>query len=211
MNDDYVKRTLNAYNAHPEKYEAATASMTPEEEIKKFMQLVPDRNMPVLDAGCAFGRDTALFAQHGFEVIGIDMSDALLDRARELYPELMFRNMDVRQLDLGDNSIAGIWCHATLLHLKDEDTLRALKEFQRVLSPGGVLFLSFKEGEGDEEFVEKFSSEAARYFNYQKKDHVARMVDQAGLTVKEIYIINELQKWGPGNRDLNWVYCFAQK
>lgn len=211
MHEDYVKRTLRAYDVHPEKYESATANMTPQEEFQKFIEQLPEGDLPVLDAGCAFGRDTALFLEHGRQGIGIDMSEGLLKRARNLHPDLTFKKMDVRQLDFEADSLAGIWCHATLLHLKDDDVATALKEFHRTLQPGGVLFVSFKEGEGDEEFVEKFSSDAARYFNYQQDARVAEMLKQAGFKITELYTINELQKWGPGHRDLNWVYCYALK
>lgn len=211
MTGDYNARTLRAYEANPQKYEEATAHMVPVEEINFFVQQLPDATKDVLDAGCAFGRDTANFAERGLHVLGIDMSDALLERARQLRPELTFKKMDVRKLRLNDRSIAGIWCHATLLHLKNEDIVAALNEFYRVLVPQGILFMSFKEGVGDEEFVEQFSSDSARYFNYQTVDSVRQLAERAGFIVTKLYAINERERWGADKRDLNWVYCFAQK
>lgn len=208
--DDYISRTLRAYDAHPEKYEEATANMTPQEEFEAFVGQIPKGGL-VLDAGCAFGRDTALFVEKGYQAIGVDMSEGLLNRARKLHPALTFKKMDVRSLDFDDNAIAGIWCHATLLHLKDDDMRKALSEFSRVLLPGGVVFISVKEGTGDEEFVEKFSSNSARYFNYQTLDSVRAMVEQSGLDITKIYIMNERERWGADKRNLNWVYCFAKK
>jgi len=141
----------------------------------------------------------------------IDMSDGLLKRAKALHPELTFQKMDVRKLDLEDESVSGIWCHATLLHLKDEDMRQALKEFQRVLIPAGIIFISLKEGTGDEEFVEKFSSNSARFFNYQTVETIKPMIEESGLVVSKFYTINERERWGKDKRDLNWVYCFAKK
>ena len=209
--DDYVTRTLNAYNAHPKQYEQATANMTPTPEIDDFTALLPSKELPVLDAGCGFGRDTAKFAEQGFKAIGIDMSDGLLMRAKALYPNLEFRNMDVRKLDFDDASIGGIWCNATLLHLKDKDIQKALQEFKRVLTPGGIIFFSLKEGTGEEEFVEKFSSDSARYYRYQTVESTTKLVEASGLVIVKIYTINEREKWGKDKRDLNWVYCFAKK
>jgi SAM-dependent methyltransferase len=208
---DYITRTLSAYDADPKKYEIATADMSPTEEVEAFIAQLPTKDLPLLDAGCAFGRDTALFAERGYTVVGIDMSEGLLKRARELSPELTFKKMDVRKLDLKADSIAGIWCHATLLHLKDDDVTQALHEFERVLTTNGVAFLSFKEGTGEEEFVEKFSSTSTRYFNYQTEGSVRTIVEESGLEVARLYTINERQRWGADKRDLNWVYCFAKK
>ena len=209
--DDYIRRTIQAYDAHPEKYEEATADMTPLQALEKFIEQVPTRDFPILDVGCAFGRDTILFAGRGYQVIGIDISDVLLKRARELHPELVFKNMDVRNLDFDNNSIAGIWCNATLLHLTDEDITKSLKEFRRVLIPDGIIFISFKEGVGEEEVVDKFSSDSARYYNYQTINTVRMIIEKGGLIVAEIYTVNERQIWGDDKRDLEWVHCFAKK
>src|SRR5688572_24884373 len=100
--NDYIDRTIRAYDSHPEKFEAATKEMTPMEAFEKFVAQIPTNRFPVLDAGCAFGRDTALLASRGYQVIGTDISEALLQRACQLYPELEFINMDVRQLDFDD-------------------------------------------------------------------------------------------------------------
>lgn len=146
---DYVKRTLNAYNQDPQKFETATKDMTPFPEMEAFIKLLPTPTEPVVDAGCAFGRDTVEISNRcDNEVIGIDMAIKFLERARALYPKLSFEKMDVRKLEFESNSIAGIWSHATLLHLKDEDVQTALSEFGRVLVSQGALFVSFKEGKG---------------------------------------------------------------
>ena len=208
--EDYVTRTLNAYNAQPQRYEQATANMTPYPEIDDFVTLLPGEG-PILDAGCGFGRDTAKFLEGGRKAIGIDMSEALLSRAKELHPNAEFRHMDVRKLQFADASLAGIWCNATLLHLKDSDLQKALQEFNRVLVPGGIVFFSLKEGTGEEELVEKFSSDSARYYKYQTIESTSRLVKASGLGAIKLYTINERKKWGPDKRDMNWVYCFARK
>jgi ubiquinone/menaquinone biosynthesis C-methylase UbiE len=211
MNDEYITRTVNAYDADPKKYEDATIAMTLDDELKDFMERVPTKESPILDAGCAFGRDTIIFADHGYKVQGIDMSEGLLHRAQKLHPEISFQKMDVRKLDFPDDNFAGIWCNATLLHLNSLDMIKALEEFKRVLIPGGIIFMSLKEGAGEEEIIEKFSSNSARYYNYHTIETVRKAVEAAGLTVAKVYTINEREKWGVDKRNLNWVYCFATK
>jgi ubiquinone/menaquinone biosynthesis C-methylase UbiE len=208
---DYIDRTLRAYDAHPDKFEAATAAMSLGEELTEFAGRISAKDQPVLDVGCAFGRDTAWLAEQGLHTIGIDMSRALLKRAAELHPDLDFRVMDMRELVFEDASIAGIWCNATILHLNAEDMRRALSEFRRVLVAGGIVFVSFKEGEGEEEIVEKFSSDCARYYKYVTESDVRRLIEDAGLQIEKLYRINERERWGPDKRDLNWVNCFARK
>ncbi|MER7464210.1 class I SAM-dependent methyltransferase [Streptomyces sp. NPDC097981] len=207
---DYLSRTLAAYGHSVHKYESATKGMVPDAEMDMFLQLLPDPVGPVLDAGCAFGRDTALLTARGLAVTGIDLSEPFLARARELHPTLDFRSMDVCALDFADGSFAGVWCQATLLHLKDEHVRTALGEFHRVLRPGGALFVSFKEGQGEEEIVESFSADAARFFRYQTVDRVRAMLEAAGFADPDVRVVNELERYGPGHRDLNWLSAYAR-
>ncbi|WP_431043053.1 class I SAM-dependent methyltransferase [Streptomyces sp. P1-3] len=207
---DYLSRTLAAYSHSVDKYETATKGMVPDAELDTFAMLLPDPAGPVLDAGCAFGRDTALLAARGMAVTGIDLSEPFLARARELHPGFDFRRMDVCELDFADGAFAGVWCQATLLHLKDEHVKEALSEFHRVLRPGGALFVSFKEGEGEEEFVESFSADAARFFRYQTADRVRRLLDTTGFAGPDVRVVNERKRYGAGHRDLNWVTAYAR-
>ncbi|MFB7128329.1 class I SAM-dependent methyltransferase [Kitasatospora sp. NPDC056273] len=207
---DYLSRTIAAYEHSADKYESATKGMVPDEELDLFTGMLPDPAGPVLDAGCAFGRDTALLAARGVAVTGVDLSEPFVARARELHPGLDFRRMDVCALDLPDASFAGVWSQATLLHLRDEHVAAALAEFHRVLRPGGALFVSFKEGEGEEEFVESFSADAARFFRYQTADRVRGLLEAAGFTGADVRVVNERQRYGAGHRDLDWLTAYAR-
>lgn len=211
MINDYLTQTIAAYDASAEQYELATANATPNEELVNLIAALPAGNLPILDAGCAFGRDTAKFAKHNQKVLGIDLSAGLLKRAKELHPELAFENMDIRKLKLDDESINGIWCHATLLHLNNGDIQASLAEFSRVLIPGGSVFMSFKEGSGEEQFVSTFGSDNVWYFNYQTIESTTFLVESSGLAITSSYVVHEIERWGPSKRRLNWIYCFAKK
>jgi len=167
-------------------------------------------SLSVLDAGCAFGRDTAEFKASGLIPVGIDLSDELLRKAVTSHPDIRFQKMDVRKLSFDDHSFDGIWCHAVLLHLKDDGIITALREFHRVLKPGGILFISFKKGEGAREVVEDFSSNSARFFNYKTTEAVMEMLQRTGFTDIDAYYINERDLFGPDKRDLDWVHCFSK-
>lgn len=181
-------------------------------ELHTFTELVSSgSNNAVLDAGCAYARDAAIMADQGLDVTGIDLSDSLLAKAHELHPHISVSKMDVRKLAFPDATFGGIWCNAVLLHLNDEDVLTALREFNRVLVPGGALLVSFKEGTGQREFVESLTSTQSRYYNYKTQGEVETMLRGAGFAIRKSYVLNEREVFGPDKRDLNWVYCFASK
>ncbi|MFD7728967.1 class I SAM-dependent methyltransferase [Kitasatospora phosalacinea] len=207
--DDYLDATVRAYDLDPGRYERATAGMLPTAEIDAFVRLLPDPAGRVLDVGCAFGRDTALLADRGLRAQGVDLSPAFVARAAERRPDLAFQVMDARQLDFPDGHFSGIWCQAVLLHLKDHDIRTALDGFRRVLAPGGALFASFKEGEGEEQVVERFSSDASRFYRYQSAARVTALLTATGFRPTAVERSHESERYGPGHRDLTWLHAFA--
>ena len=211
MKADYVAKTLDAYEASVDKYQSSTSGLVNELELNNLVEQLPDHQHPLLDAGCAFGRDSSWLTNKGYQVVGIDLSGGLLARARQLHPELSFEKMDVRHLTFPDDRFSGIWCNAVLLHLKDDDVVAALKEFYRVLISGGVVAVSFKEGVGSEDKMETFSSNKFRFYNYQTAETAEALLRQAGFEVITSYILNERERFGPDKRDLNWIWCFGKK
>lgn len=79
------------------------------------------------------------FVRPGGRVIGIDFSPAMLERARQLEPDVEFRLGDVGRLSEADASIDGITIGFGLRNLVDR--AGALREMHRVLRPGRRLVI----------------------------------------------------------------------
>lgn len=98
----------------------------------------------VLDLGCGAGRTTVELDRRGYRVVGIDVSSALLDRARARHPHLDVRRMDATALAFQDESF-----DAALFSFNGLDCLhpvtarqQCLHEVHRVLVPGGIFAFS---------------------------------------------------------------------
>ncbi len=207
--NDYIKKTIMAYD-DTKTYENSTRLLVPKVELNEFVSMLPSGLM-VLDAGCAFGRDTEFLKAKGVTVRGIDLSPALIGRAKELVPDTDFEVKDIRKTGFTDEQFDGIWCNATLLHLKDEDIAVALAEFKRIMKPGGVLAVSLKKGEGTQQFVEKFSSKSERFFNFQTHETFLEQLQRVGLEEVSWHYLNERERYGQDKRDLDWLYSFSKK
>ncbi len=97
----------------------------------------------VLDVPCGTGRHSALLAQRGHAIAGLDISSRVLELAREAVPDGDFRQGDMRDLPWEDASfeaVLNLWTAFGYFETQAEDE-RALAEFARVLAPGGVLIL----------------------------------------------------------------------
>tara|TARA_Y100001968_G_scaffold122262_1_gene111244 strand:+ start:2475 stop:3410 length:936 start_codon:yes stop_codon:yes gene_type:complete len=95
----------------------------------------------ILDIGCGIGGSARILSDHyGFDVLGITISSAQVNRARQLTPiglRCRFELMDALDLQFGEGSFDGIWSVEAGPHMQDKQ--RYADEMLRVLRPGGVL------------------------------------------------------------------------
>jgi SAM-dependent methyltransferase len=101
---------------------------------------------PVLDLACGAGRHMKAFAALGLDMVGLDLSNYLLDRAaRE--PELRERLVrgDMRALPFCGGAFAAVVNMFTSFGYfdRDDEHGRVLREVARVLRPGGRFLLDY--------------------------------------------------------------------
>jgi 2-polyprenyl-6-hydroxyphenyl methylase/3-demethylubiquinone-9 3-methyltransferase len=98
----------------------------------------------VVDIGCGAGTQSALWAQAGHVVHGLDISQELVELARRRATEagfsIDFRVGTATDLPWAEASMDVCLVPELLEHV--QDWRRCLDEFARILKPGGVLFLS---------------------------------------------------------------------
>jgi 2-polyprenyl-3-methyl-5-hydroxy-6-metoxy-1,4-benzoquinol methylase len=95
----------------------------------------------VLDVGCGEGRFAAELVRAGREVVGVDVAEEPLRRARTLQPGLDVRLVPVEGAwPLQDVSFDAVWAGEVIEHVAD--TAGWLSEVRRVLRGGGSLVLS---------------------------------------------------------------------
>jgi 2-polyprenyl-3-methyl-5-hydroxy-6-metoxy-1,4-benzoquinol methylase len=99
--------------------------------------------MRVLDLGCGEGRFSAEAAAAGARVVGAEVAETAIRRARARHPELEleFELVPIDgPLPFEDGSFELVWSSEVIEHVAD--TARWLSEVRRVLAPGGLLLLT---------------------------------------------------------------------
>ena len=95
----------------------------------------------LLDVGCGIGGSARILARdYGFDVLGISISPAQVQRATELTPDGLtcrFAVMDALALNCPDQSFDAVWSVEAGPHMPDKQ--RYADELLRVLRPGGCL------------------------------------------------------------------------
>jgi SAM-dependent methyltransferase len=96
----------------------------------------------VLDVPCGQGRHAHLLAEAGYRVEGIDYSAHLLDVARARNDDVRYRRGDMRRLPASwsrrFDAVVNLFTSFGFF-LDPADDVRVVREFARVLRPGGIL------------------------------------------------------------------------
>lgn len=157
----------------------------------------------ILDLPCGDGRNLPPLSQGAPIVLGCDTSPKAMSIAAKVTEragvreKVVFMEMNAFSTGLLDNSVDGIFCWDLLGHLtKPED---ALREFHRILRPGGRLIANqwtmndcqvsdplIKEI-APKEYVDHFDF----YCRFYDRDDLDALLDSVGMTAESV----EVQSW----------------
>lgn len=184
LDQDPLPGILDWYARRGARFSARHADQSP--ELAQVAARLSGRLAPgarILDLGCGAGRDMAAFEAAGFEVTGVDASEAMLSLAR---PRVRgpLEAMDMRALRLPDAGWDGVWCMAALLHLRRSDAPAALAEMRRVLRPGGWASISVLEGRGERLEPDPEPGVPGRFFTDYQPGELEDLLEDAGLIVE---------------------------
>ena len=99
----------------------------------------------ILELGSGTGRHARLMCDQGFEVVGIERSVGMLDKARETPREsLTYVEGDIRTCEVGRKFDAVVSLFHVVSYLtSNDDILAAFANARRHLDPGGILAFDF--------------------------------------------------------------------
>jgi ubiquinone/menaquinone biosynthesis C-methylase UbiE len=161
------------------------------------------------DLGCGPGHIARYLRQCGIPVCGMDLSLGMVERARQLNPDIAFNQGDMRALPVQENTWAGIAAFYAIVNLSTRDVVQALREMFRVLLPGGGLLLSFHIGEDNSQVEDLWNSGAALEFHFYRVGTIAGYIRSAGFEIEEIV---EREPYAPEvEYQSQRAYIFAQK
>lgn len=105
------------------------------EAVRRY--LTPQSRL--LEAGCGTGLVLSRLVPHAGQAVGVDLSSGMLKKAKER--ALTVVQGSVTELPIADASFDVVCCFKVLPHV--EAIEQALREFARVLRPGGRLLAEF--------------------------------------------------------------------
>ncbi len=98
---------------------------------------------------CGAGGPTpplAIFNREGYKTYGIEILENRIDQAdkyaKEHNMELNIIKGDMRELPYEDETFSFVFSHHTINHLVKSDIRKSMKEMERVLVPGGLIYVN---------------------------------------------------------------------
>lgn len=149
-----MSQSVAYYNEHAQQFMDETLNVDMSTLYDSFLPHLPE-NAHILDAGCGSGRDSREFLARNYRITAFDASEKLAGLATEAISHpVATRTFDqVDECQIYD----GVWACASLIHLTQKQIPQALNKLWHALKPGGVMYASFKWGDGLRE-------DSGRYF-----------------------------------------------
>ena len=133
--DKLVEKYYLAYGANPE-YSYFVDQLI--ETVKKGR---------ILDLGCGVGIPVAKkLANHGYDVVGIDVSKKMVEAAKSNVPNAEFLNEDMLKFKIEPESYDGICAFFSLNHIKKADAPKVIEKVFHGLKEGGAFLVGILEG-----------------------------------------------------------------
>jgi ubiquinone/menaquinone biosynthesis C-methylase UbiE len=224
-----LKKTQKDYNLVAEDY-ARTRAFVPE-DIKSLGDYTRTGEK-VLDSGCANGRLWEIFKTKKVDYIGVDISEKLIELAKNKYPRAKFQKADALNLPFPNDYFDKIYSISVLHNIPSRNfQIQCLKEAKRILKPEGLLIirvwdfwrrkaaqrLLFKYtflkliGKSKLDFKDVFvpwkNSKGQiltqRYFHCFSKRELEKLVKKSGFKIKE--------SWLGGKDPRTNIYLIAKK
>lgn len=196
--DEYARRIFNELCNKP----------LDQELLNRFIAEVSGRG-DVCDMGCGPGHVARYLRDKGATVFGLDLSPGMLEQARQLNPDIKFREGNMIALDLKDGSLAAITAFYAIVNLPKWSLPLVFRELERVLQPGGFLLLTFHTGNEVLHQDELWGRSICMDFFLFQPSEIQQYLEAAGLVVEETI---EREPYAP---DVEYqsrrAYVFARK
>lgn len=167
----------------------------------------------VLDLGCGNGAITQKLSEKGFRVLGIDASASMLEKARQLHPDLDFRLEDACEFTLEERADA-VFSNAVFHWIDDHD--RLVRNISLNIKTGGQLVFEFG-GKGCADTVHNalekvFADRGFEYvnrFNFRSIGEFAPILEKYGFKVEYASLYDRPTEQIGENGLANWINMFV--
>ncbi len=190
--------TIAYYDEHADDFCKSTVCADMHVCLEEFLSYLPVQGL-ILDAGCGSGRDSRYLLDRGYQVEACDASKEICAWAEKHIGIpvscFSFEEMEIRE------KYDGIWACASLLHVAAADMEDVFFRLCRALKTGGILYASFKYGEGER-------IKDGRHFTDYTENALKRLAEKTGFSVMKCFLTQDVRA---EYKEQKWVNLIAGK
>jgi len=198
--------TIKSYDQTAEDYADKVKDFFLEEEAEKFFSYLKKGDL-ILDLGCGSGRDARIFTERGYRVVGVDLSEKLLEIAGKEAPRAEFKLMDIANLEFNENQFNGVWAVASLLHLPKKEIPDVLESIYEILKPNGILYVSVKKGEGEIIKPDPRYKNAEKFWSFFQGSEMISFLEKSNFAIIDSNVTSQDSNYATNP----WINIFCRK
>jgi len=165
--------------------------------LLRFMKHVPE-NSKILDLGCGSGIAISKFlSNNGFNVTGIDFSDAMLKLARKNVPRAKFIRMDMTKMEFKENSFDGAVSFYAIIHVPRQKHSGIYKRLHRILRHNAVMLVNAGGHKQWEQIADDYMG-VPMFWSFYSPKKTLDIIKSAGFSIlwsKNLKLGGETQFW----------------
>lgn len=201
-----VERGYDQIGAAYESWSEKATDHARERYTKLLLDELPER-AKVLDLGCSSGELLTRRLSCRFAVTGVELSNYVVELARQNVPEATFIHADMSLVDLPPGNFDGVCAFYSLNHLPRDELPTLLKSVASWLKPGGLLVASLGSGENPGSIETDWISGVPMYFAGYPAEENKKIVEKSGLKIVDARLETIHEKDGP----VAFLWIVAQK
>jgi cyclopropane fatty-acyl-phospholipid synthase-like methyltransferase len=201
MNKEQIS-TIRAYNNSARHFAEKIATLSNYNECYDYLLQKLNPGDSILDLACGPGNISKyLSSRQQLNITGFDLSDAMLDIARENVPDGLFENRSIIEFDWPDKFdliINGFG----IPFLTKQQRLSCFKSTRNLLKSTGLIYLSFMEGEKEGFETTSYNPDELFYFYYHKRQDVIFDLETIGFKRLKQWELDYLEADGSVTKDV---------
>lgn len=185
---DKHQHTVKMFSEHVGEYVSRFMDLGLYRDTFDAFALMLPVNARVLELGCGPGNVVKylLSLRPDLEMVGIDLAPGMIEEARKQNPGVRFELMDIREVSRIEHRFDAVIAAFCLPYMAYEDVPGLFENVSRLISAGGLVYVSFMEGAKERSGFEKtsFTGEAELYINYYSSLEIEELMRRNGFEVR---------------------------
>ncbi len=186
---DKYQTTVGTFNKLAEQYQAKYMDFDfYVDTYEAFCRLLPSGQASLFEIGCGPGNISSylLGKRPELRLFGIDLAPNMVALARQNNPGARFEVMDSRQVDQVPGPFDAVLCGFCTPYLAKADVTKLVADCRKLLSEGGIFYLSTMEGEDSRSGMQSNSQGDQVYIHYYQLAFLEALLVANGFEIIEV-------------------------